>query len=86
MDPMAMVIGPMAADPNHFVIAVPIPSAVVLMIEWPVADLDLNPDRWNGGRHKDARGKNGEKQKFVSNHNSIDHAGSGMANTFGGGS
>lgn len=81
MDP-PMVLGPMALDPNHFVAAVPITRAMA--IEWLVTNLDLNPVRSAGGRYKDARRKNREKQKSISSHDRIHRACSAIANTFGG--
>src|ERR1700680_4078748 len=57
-------------SPNHFIVVVPIARAMV--VEWFVANLDLDAIRSNGGRNKNARRNNGSEQKFVFNHCTID--------------
>jgi len=56
-------------SPNHFIVVVPIARAMV--VEWFVANLDLDI-RSNGGRNNNARRNNGSEQKFVFNHCTID--------------
>jgi hypothetical protein len=56
--------------PNHFIVVVPIACAMV--VEWFVANLDLDAIRSNGGRNKNARRNNGSEQKFVFNHCTTD--------------
>ena len=56
--------------PNHFIVVVPI--ALAMVVEWSVANLDLDAIRSNGGRNKNARGNNGSEQKFVFNHCTTD--------------
>jgi hypothetical protein len=46
--PMMVVVGPMAAHPYHFIIAVPIPRAVAVIR--PVSDLNAKALRSRGGR------------------------------------
>jgi hypothetical protein len=64
MNPMVPLA--VARDPDHFIVAVPIARAVV--VEWPVANLDLNAIRSNNSGKKNTRRNNGDEQKFVSNH------------------
>jgi hypothetical protein len=63
MDPMMPLA--VAWDPDHCIVAVPIACAMV--VEWPVANLDLNAIRSNSGGKKNTRRNNGDEQKFVSN-------------------
>ena len=56
-------------SPNHFIVVVPIARAMV--VEWFVANLDLDI-RSNGGRNKNARRNNGSEQKFTFGHCIID--------------
>jgi hypothetical protein len=59
-----------ARDPDHFIVIVPI--ALAMVVEWSVANLDLDAIRSNGGRNKNARRNNDSEQKFVFNHCTTD--------------
>lgn len=65
MDPM-VAVSHMAWSPCHFIVARPIARAMI--VEWPVANLDFDPLRSNGGGKKDARRNNGDEKKFVYSH------------------
>ena len=84
MNPMMPLA--VARCPDHFIVAVPIACAMV--VEWPVANLDLNAIRSNSGGKKNTRRNNGDEQKFVSNHQLVfnhyitDHGRAALANTF----
>ena len=71
VDPMMMVFGPMARDPNHFVVPLPITGAVVVI--GPVTDFDSEFLCRNGGRQNDARDRYRGEQKFFRNHASDSH-------------
>ena len=66
VNPMMPPLRHVARDPDHFIVAIPIARAMV--VEWPVANLDLNAIRSNSGGEKNTRRNNGDEQKFVSNH------------------
>ena len=55
VDPMMMVFGPMARNPNHFIVAFPVTGAMSVI--WPISDFDPDFLRWNGGGENDARGR-----------------------------
>jgi hypothetical protein len=78
MNPMMPLA--VARDPDHFIVAVPIACAMI--VEWPVANLDLNAICSNSGRKKNTRRNNGDEQKFVFNHYVTDHGRAALANTF----
>jgi hypothetical protein len=67
MDPLMVVIGPMAPHPNHFVVARPIARAVAVVR--PVADLNAKALRSRSGRKKNTGRNCGDQQKFFRNHN-----------------
>jgi hypothetical protein len=48
VDPLMVVVGPMAADPNHFIVAAIIARAVAVIR--PVTDLNAEALRSRGGR------------------------------------
>ncbi len=77
MDPVPVL--PMAGNPDHLIVALPIVRAMVVI--GPVADLDLNITRSSSGRKKNARHQNGCEQKFAFNHPPTDHATIMLANT-----
>ena len=57
VDPMMMVLGPMARNPNHFIVAMPVTGAVTVI--WPISEFDPDFLCWNRGRENDARGRYG---------------------------
>jgi hypothetical protein len=55
VNPLLVVMGPMARDPNHFIVARPIAGAMAVI--GPVPNLDAEALRRNCGRENDARGR-----------------------------
>lgn len=57
MDPMVAMLGPMARDPSHFPIVIPVGGTMIVI--WPIPDFDvesLGPDRsWDNKAHGDDR-------------------------------
>jgi hypothetical protein len=57
---------PVAGDPNHFIVPIPITGAVAVVR--PVAYLNAKALRWRNGRKKNT-GRNGrDEKKFFRNH------------------
>lgn len=67
-----------AGHPNHFVVARPIPRAMI--VKWPVANLDFDALRSNSGRQKDAGRNDSDEKKFVFDHYPNDHRRTAVAN------
>ena len=63
VDPMMTVLGPMALNPDHFVVTLPITVAVA--VKWPIAQFNtearLDDSRENNAR----RGNRDEQQCFL---------------------
>jgi hypothetical protein len=55
VDPMLTVLGPVARDPNHFIVAFPVTWAMAVIR--PVANFDPDFLRRKGGRENNARGR-----------------------------
>jgi hypothetical protein len=69
MNPLTPVPGPVAGNPNHFIVAGPI--AGTMAVVGPVADLDAEALRLDSGdRNKSTGRKHRGDQKFFLNHTS----------------
>lgn len=79
MNPMMSEVRHVPRDPNHFIAAVPIVRAMVVI--WPVAKLDGDALCSHSNWSENARCNNGDEQKFVFNHSLTDHVSSISANT-----
>jgi len=54
VDPMMVMISPMAGHPDHFVFATPVARAMGVI--WLVTDFDADPCRLDGGPESETRG------------------------------
>jgi flagellar basal body-associated protein FliL len=66
MDPMVTVLGPMARDPSHFPIVIPVGGTVTII--GPIPDFDVEGLRLDGSRENKAQRDNRHEQKCFLNH------------------
>jgi hypothetical protein len=66
VNPLLVVVGPMAGDPNHFPVARPVASAMAIIGTVPYFNAEALCR--NRSRENDAGGRNCPKQKFFRNH------------------